>query len=230
MENYEKLLLANKAWAQDKLELSDTYFQELSNSQSPDFLWIGCSDSRVSAEELTGAEPGEMFVHRNIANLVVSNDLNLLSVLQYAVEVLKVRHVIVCGHYLCGGVQATINNKPLGLIDEWLGHIKAVETTHADELARLPTEQARFDRLVELNVQTQIDNLARTASIQKMWAEGKQPSLHGWVFDLRTGILKDVYSLFPGQYEGNTAQLTRGPQPDVEVDADYKPIDLDGVL
>ncbi len=180
---------------QDRIELQDNYFSKLSSVQQPDFLWIGCSDSRVSAEQLTGTDPGEMFVHRNIANLVVPNDLNLLSVVQYAVEVLEVNHVIVCGHYECGGVKAAMAGKKLGLIDQWLQHIKTVETEYQTELTQIADEQARFDRLVELNVITQIQQLAQTDSVQKTWATYRRPTLHGWVFNLRTGLLHEVIQM-----------------------------------
>lgn len=197
MQPSEKLLLYNKAWVQDKLELDDNYFATLSADQNPDFLWIGCSDSRVPANEITGTDPGEMFVHRNIANLVVPNDLNVLSVVQYAVEVLQVKHVIVCGHYECGGVKAAMAGKPLGLIDKWLINIKHVQEKNQTELDQIDDAHARFDRMVELNVQAQIHHLAATASVQNMWASHKIPSLHGWVFNLRTGLLNEVIKLEP---------------------------------
>ena len=197
MEPSEKLLLYNKAWVQDKLELDAGYFDALAADQNPDFLWIGCSDSRVPANEVTGTDPGEMFVHRNIANMVIANDLNILSVVQYAVEVLQVRHVIICGHYECGGVKAAMSNKKLGLIDQWLDHIRDVADKYRADLDQIADEQARFDRLVELNVQEQILNLAQTDSVRRMWAEHQIPSLHGWVLNLRTGLLKEVIDLDP---------------------------------
>lgn len=197
MQPFEKLLLYNKAWVQDKIELNDAYFGALSATQKPGFLWIGCSDSRVSAEQITGTDPGEMFVHRNIANLVVANDLNVLSVVQYAVEVLQVQHVIVCGHYECGGVKAAMAGKKLGLIDAWLANIDRVQQQYKAELDQIPDEQARFDRLVELNVKEQILNMSATDSVQKMWASHHLPSLHGWVFNLRTGLLNEVIKLVP---------------------------------
>lgn len=197
MQPSEKLLLYNKAWVQDKLELDDGYFETLSANQTPDFLWIGCSDSRVPANEVTGTGPGEMFVHRNIANLVVPGDLNVLSVVQYAVEVLQVKHVIICGHYECGGVKAAMARKKLGLIDEWLANIHHAEHKHQAELSQITDYQARFDRLVELNVQEQILNLSETASVRTMWASHQIPSLHGWVLNLRTGLLKEVIDLMP---------------------------------
>ncbi len=197
MKPSEKLLLYNKAWVQDKLELDSTYFEALSAAQNPDFLWIGCSDSRVPANEITGTDAGEMFVHRNIANMVIADDLNVLSVVQYAVEVLKVRHVIVCGHYECGGIRAAMAGKKLGLIDQWLDHIRVVETKYHHELDEITDEHARFDRMVELNVQEQIMNLAATDSVRRMWSGQQMPSLHGWVLDLRTGLLKEVITLNP---------------------------------
>ncbi|WP_020602626.1 carbonic anhydrase [Spirosoma spitsbergense] len=197
MQPSEKLLLFNKAWVQDKLELNDRYFESLAADQKPDFLWIGCSDSRVPANEVTGTDPGEMFVHRNIANLVVPGDLNVLSVVQYAVEVLQVKHVIICGHYECGGVKAAMADKKLGLIDEWLVNIKHVQHKYQDELNHINDTQDRFDRLVELNVQQQILNLSETASVQNMWATHQIPSLHGWVLNLRSGLLKEVINRVP---------------------------------
>ncbi|MCX6215528.1 carbonic anhydrase [Spirosoma sp.] len=197
MQPSEKLLLYNKAWVQDKLELDDNYFATLAADQNPDFLWIGCSDSRVPANEITGTDPGEMFVHRNIANLVVPGDLNVLSVVQYAVEVLQVKHVIVCGHYECGGVKAAMAGKKLGLIDEWLVNIKQAQEKHQAELDQIADDHARFDRFVELNVQEQIYHLAETDSVRKMWASSQIPSLHGWVFNLRTGLLNEVINLEP---------------------------------
>lgn len=194
MELHHRLLLNNKIWAQDKLDWDDTYFHRLAANQKPDFLWIGCSDSRVPTDEVTDSMPGEIFVHRNIANLVVENDLNMLSVLQYAVEVLKVQHVIVCGHYGCGGVKAAMGETSLGLIDRWLTNIKAVRDQHQTELAGLQ-EAERFDRLVELNTKAQVENLTRTDIIRQAWQRGQFPVLHGWVFDLKTGLLNEVVQL-----------------------------------
>ena len=198
MQEYEKLLLANKAWAQEKLELDEGYFDRLAADQKPKFLWIGCADSRVPAEQVTGAEPGEIFVQRNVANLVVHTDMNLLSVLQYAVEVLKVKHVIVCGHYGCGGVKAAMGHNDLGLINKWLCNIKDVYALHSKELDAIPNEDERFDRLVELNVQEQVKNLTKTAIIQAAWFNDDRPTLHGWAFDLRTGLINDLVTIQPG--------------------------------
>ncbi|KAB7729047.1 carbonic anhydrase [Rudanella paleaurantiibacter] len=197
MRPFDRLLLMNKAWVQDRLELNDGYFDTLSSGQKPDFLWIGCSDSRVTAEQITGADPGEMFVHRNIANLVVPGDLNTLSVVQYAVEVLQVTDVIVCGHYECGGVKTAMAGTKLGLIDGWLDNIARVKTMYQAELDQIADDHERFDRLVELNTQEQVRNLAATDSVKKMWASHTIPNLHGWVFNLRTGLIKDVINLSP---------------------------------
>lgn len=192
MKSYEKLLLENKAWAAEQIGRDPEYFSRLSQIQKPEFLWIGCSDSRVPANEITNAAPGEIFVHRNIANLVVHTDLNMLSVLQYAVEVLKVKHVIVCGHYGCGGVRAAMSNKELGLIDKWLRNIKDVYYLHKEELLEIADEQERADRLTELNVQEQVMNLAKTSIIQNAWKSENRPVLHGWVYRLSDGILHSL--------------------------------------
>lgn len=198
MEAYKKLLLENKAWAKEKVEYDPEFFSRLSNIQTPEFLWIGCSDSRVPANEITGTHPGEIFVHRNIANMVVHTDLNLLSVLQYAVEVLKVKHIIVCGHYGCGGVKAAIGNKSIGIINKWLRNIKDVYRIHEDELKAIDNENSRVNRLVELNVEEQVMNLAKTSIVQKAWKENGYPHLHGWVYDLNDGIIKPVCEMESG--------------------------------
>jgi carbonic anhydrase len=195
MKEYNKLLLANKAWAKERLDLDEEYFVNLAKDQKPQFLWIGCADSRVPAEEVTSTEPGEVFVHRNVANLVVHTDMNLLSVLQYAVEVLKVKHVIVCGHYGCGGVKAAMGNADLGLINKWLRNIKEVYDKHNYELKNVSDETKRFDRLVELNVEEQVKNLSKTTIIQRAWSNRDLPHLHGWVFDMKTGIIKEVINI-----------------------------------
>jgi len=167
MHSYEKLLADNKAWADNQVESDPMYFKRLASQQAPEFLWIGCSDSRVPADRITGTQPGEIFVHRNIANLVVNTDINLLSVLQYAVEVLKVKHVIVCGHYGCGGVKAAMNQEFYGIINNWLKEIKDVYRLHREEVDRFTNEEERTNKLVELNVCEQIFNLAKTSIIQK---------------------------------------------------------------
>ncbi len=192
MEAHKKLLLANKAWVKDKLSIHPEYFSRMEATQKPDYLWIGCSDSRVPAEEVTGREPGELFVHRNVANMVLHTDFNVLSVLQYAVEVLKVKHVIVCGHYGCGGVKNALATQHLGLINKWLRHIKDVYRFHKQEMDALTDENERWERLVELNVMEQVQNLAKTSIIQRSWKSSQLPVLHGWVYDLRTGLLKEL--------------------------------------
>ena len=192
MDEHKKLLLANKAWVKDKLSISADFFEKLAIDQKPEFLWIGCADSRVPAEEVTGTEPGQLFVHRNVANLVVHTDFNMLSVLQYAVEALKVKHIIVCGHYGCGGVFNAMTNKDLGLINKWLRHIKDVCRMHERELASIADDRERFDRVVELNVREQVMNLAETSIVQKSWRDGSGIQIHGWVYDLRTGFLKEI--------------------------------------
>jgi carbonic anhydrase len=198
MESYKRLLAANKAWAEEKLKLRPDFFSKQVHAQQPEFMWIGCSDSRVPAEDVTGTQPGELFVHRNIANLVVHTDLNMLSVLQYAVEVLKVRHVIVCGHYNCAGVQNAMTNRDLGLINKWLRNIKDVYRMHQAEIDSIADHQARWDRLVEINVTEQVQNLAKTSIVQRAWHRTHHPTLHGWVYDLRTGYLKEVAQVPPG--------------------------------
>ena len=192
MELINTLLSANKSWAARQLEVDETYFDELAKDQKPDFLWIGCSDSRVPAEDLTGSKPGEMFVHRNVANLVVHTDMNMLSVLSYAVEVLNVEHIIVCGHYGCGGIQAAMNNKSFGLIDNWLRHIKDVYRMHMEELEQIGNEEGRYQRLVELNVKQQVYNLCKTSIVQSAWSKKHQLFIHGWVYSIHDGILRDL--------------------------------------
>lgn len=200
MKAYEKLLLENKAWAKEKMEEDDQYFERLAHLQTPEFLWIGCSDSRVPANEITGTKPGEIFVHRNIANMVVNTDLNLLSVLQYAVEVLKVKHIIVCGHYGCGGVKAAMTNHNYGIINKWLRNIKDVYRFHRDEVDHIQDEDTRVNRMVELNVQEQVMNLAKTSIIQKSWKMAQLPHIHGWVYDLHDGIIKPVFEMKAGTH------------------------------
>ena len=206
MENYKKLLLANKAWVQDRLALSPDYFSRLADEQTPEYLWIGCSDSRVPAESITGAEAGELFVHRNIANQVSHTDFNLLSVLQFAVDVLKVKHIIVCGHYGCGGIKNAISHKHLGLIDHWLGNIKDIYHAHKEELDNIADVDQRNRRMVELNVQSQLWHLAEFSIIQAAWQKENRPFLHGWVYDLHTGYIKeelmlDAKSTIPKVYQ-----------------------------
>ncbi len=200
MLSYEKLLLENKAWAKEQNNIDPEFFSRLAAQQAPEFLWIGCSDSRVPADKITGTEPGEIFVHRNIANLVVNTDINLLSVLQYAVEVLKVKHVIVCGHYGCGGVKAAMNNHHYGIINYWLKEIKDIYRLHRDEVDSLASEDDRVNRLIEINVREQVFNLMKTSIIQKAWKNDNRPHLHGWVYGLNDGIIKPVCEMAPGAH------------------------------
>ncbi len=199
METYKRLLLNNKAWVEDKLNLRPDFFTKSSGVQKPEFLWIGCSDSRVPAEEITGVEPGELFVHRNIANLVVHTDFNVLSVIQYAVEVLKVKHIIVCGHYGCGGVKTAMGRQHLGLINKWLRHIKDVYRLHAAELDAIGDEAQRYERLIEFNVTEQVHHLAQLTFVQHAWKREQRPTLHGWIYDIHNGNLKQMTTLEPGQ-------------------------------
>ena len=199
MQSYEKLLLENKAWAAEQISDDPEYFQRLAHLQTPEFLWIGCSDSRVPADKITGTQPGEIFVHRNVANLVVNTDVNLLAVLDYAVTHLKVKHVIVCGHYGCGGIKAAATKtdfKPV--LNMWLRNIKDVIRHHQDELAAIQDEEQRSDRLVELNVIEQVYNLAKTTIIQRCWKKEQRPHLHGWVYGLKDGIIKPVFEMNAG--------------------------------
>lgn len=197
MENFRRLLLNNKAWVQERLDLDPEYFKKLARDQKPEFLWIGCSDSRVPAEEITGTEPGEIFVHRNIANLVHSTDFNILSVVQYAVDFLKVNHVIVCGHYGCGGVRAAMTNQSFAFLNKWLRSIKDTYSANRVELEAIDSAK-RADRLVELNVKEQIMNLAKTTIVQRSWLRRRAPTLHGWVYGLDNGILNEVTTLPAG--------------------------------
>lgn len=185
------LLTRNHEWAAAMTRHDPAFFQRLVAQQSPKYLWIGCSDSRVPANEIVGLAPGEMFVHRNVANLVIHTDLNCLAVLQYAVDVLKVEHVIVCGHYGCGGIRAALDNGRLGLIDNWLRHVQDVMQTYRAELERTAADQ-RWNRLCELNVLAQVDAVARTTIVQDTWARGQSLSIHGWIYGLHDGILREL--------------------------------------
>jgi carbonic anhydrase len=191
MPTLATLLENNRDWAKKIATEEPDFFDKLSRQQHPEYLWIGCSDSRVPANQITGLMPGEVFVHRNIANMVVHTDLNLLSVLQYAVDVLKVRHVIVCGHYGCGGVKAATDKQSHGLIDNWLRHVEDVEAFYLDELSLLDNE-ARFDRLCELNVIAQADNLRRTTVIQDAWSRGQKIDIHSWLYSLKDGHIRTL--------------------------------------
>ncbi len=199
MEGYKRLLLNNQAWVKDKLTLRPDYFERTSGQQKPDFLWIGCSDSRVPAEEITGVEPGELFVHRNVANLVIHTDFNMLCVVQYAVDVLKVKNIIVCGHYGCGGIKTALSRQHLGLINKWLRHVKDIYRLHATELDAIPDEETRYERLVELNVFEQVHHLAELSFVQLAWKRERRPTLHGWIYDIHTGHLKSIARVDPGQ-------------------------------
>ena len=189
IHDIEALLRNNRDFVEDRLRLDPGYFDKLSEGQHPEFLWIGCSDSRVSPDAITGTQPGDMFVHRNIANLVVQTDMNLLSVLQYAVEVLRVKHVIVCGHYGCGGVKAAMGTQSHGLIDNWLRTLKDTQRYFRPQLEPL-ADEARFRRLVELNVIEQVYNLGKTSIVQDAWRTHGTPFIHGWVFDLGSGRIR----------------------------------------
>jgi carbonic anhydrase len=194
MDSLKRLFLENKAWAGSKLDLDPEYFNKMAKDQTPEYLWIGCSDSRVPPSEITNTDPGEMFVHRNIANLVVHTDMNALSVLQYAVKYLKVKHVIVCGHYGCGGVKAALSHQSLGLMNNWVRNIKDNYFFHKAEVDSLDGA-ARVNRMVELNVMEQVKNIAHTSIIQREWVTGDLPKIHGWVYDLNTGLLKDLLTI-----------------------------------
>lgn len=189
---YKQLIENNKKWVESKLELDPQFFEKLANGQQPPVLWIGCADSRVPANEIIGAVPGEVFVHRNIANMVIHSDMNMLSVLDYAVNALKVKHVIVCGHYGCGGVNAAMGNQSIGLIDNWIRHIKAVYRLHKKELDAIEDREKRFDRFVEINVVEQVYDLAKTSIVQGAWGKNQDLTLHGWVYGVGSGIIKDL--------------------------------------
>ena len=189
---YKNILDKNRAWVESKLNLDPDFFNKLAQGQQPPLLWIGCADSRVPANEIIGAKPGEVFVHRNIANMDVHTDMNMLSVLDYAVNVLKVKDVIVCGHYGCGGVKTAMGNASVGLIDNWLRHIKDVYRFNKDELKEIENEQERFDRFVEINAREQVYNLAKTSIVQNAWASGQELYIHGWVYGVGTGLVNDL--------------------------------------
>lgn len=201
MKIYEKLLLENRAWAKEKVDADPEFFSRLEHLQSPKFLWIGCSDSRVPANEITGTQPGEIFVHRNIANLVINTDVNMLSVLEYAVNILKVEHVIICGHYGCGGVKAALTNLDYGqVLNMWLRHIKDVYRFHNNEMNKISEGEEKVNRLIELTVKEQVINLAKTSIIQKAWAAEQRPQLHGWVYSLSDGIINPIFEMDSGTH------------------------------
>lgn len=191
-EFYKKILERNREWVEDRLAVNPDYFKRLSEKQTPPVLWIGCSDSRVPANEIIGAEPGDVFVHRNIANMVIHSDMNMLSVLDYAVNILKIKDIIVCGHYGCGGVLAAMKNESYGLLDNWIRHIKTVYRLHNQELDQIDDEVARFNRFVELNVHEQVYDLAKTSIVQEAWARKQELSIHGWVYGLNSGYVTDL--------------------------------------
>lgn len=196
MQSYHKLLLANKAWAHEMQESKPGFFENLTKDQKPEFLWIGCSDSRVPAEEITGAQPGEIFVHRNIANMVIQADLNAHSVVQYAVDALKVKNIIVCGHYGCGGIRAALSRQDFGLLNKWLYFIKQNYSKHYEEIKSLSLDE-QVDKMVEFNVQEQVKTLAHMALMQRAWRKSGAPNIHGWVFGLKDGLIRELTMLTP---------------------------------
>ena len=192
MLSYEQIFENNRKWVAEKTATDADFFEKLSSDQTPEYLYIGCSDSRVPANDITGLEPGELFVHRNIANMVISADLNVMSVINYAVRHLQVKQIVVCGHYNCGGVKAAMTPMDMGLLNPWLRSIRDVYRIHHDELIAIKDEKQRYDRLVELNVLEQCTNVIKTAAVQKSYVKNGFPIVHGWVFDMRTGLLKDL--------------------------------------
>ncbi|KAI1637892.1 carbonic anhydrase [Biscogniauxia mediterranea] len=191
-ETHDRVFEHNRAWAAEQTKKDPDFFAKLSAGQSPEYLWIGCSDSRIPAEQITGMGPGEAFIHRNIANLVVNTDLNVMSVINYAVRHLQVKHIVVCGHYGCGGVKAAMTPKDLGLLNPWLRNIRDVYRLHESELDAIEDENSRYDRLVELSVMEQCRNVIKTAAVQQSYAEKQFPIVHGWVFGFQDGLLKDL--------------------------------------
>ncbi len=201
MRVLSQLFANNRAWAEEMMRREPAFFARLEHQQTPHYLWIGCSDSRVPANQIVGLLPGEMFVHRNVANVVVHTDLNCLSALQFAVEVLQVRHVIVCGHYGCGGVLAALRDERHGLIDNWLRHVQDVRSKHQTQLGRLPTEKQQHDRLCELNVIEQVINVCQTTVVREAWARGQELAVHGWIYGLGDGLLRDLSMCVTGEAE-----------------------------
>jgi len=198
---YSKIIENNKKWVEENLAIDPDFFKKLSHTQSPPLLWIGCSDSRVPANEIIGAKPGEVFVHRNIANMVIHTDMNMLSVLDYSVNILKVKHIIVCGHYGCGGVKAAMGNASVGIIDNWIRHIKDSYKFGSNWLDSIENEKERFDQFVEWNIKQQVLNLAVTSIVQQAWSEGQELSVHGWVYGIETGLIKDLEVTFRSQQD-----------------------------
>lgn len=207
MEPLKRLLLANMARVEERLKIRPDFFTRQAERQTPEFLWIGCSDSRVPAEDITGCGPGELFVHRNIANLVVDTDLGIMSGLQYAIEVLKVNHIIVCGHYNCGGVKSAMTGSDLRWIDSWLQPVKDSYRACHDEIDSLATDQDRWDRMVEINIRQQLRNLAINTIVRRAWQLDGRPILHGWVYDLRTGLLKQLEQVSANSQTEKTSEL-----------------------
>lgn len=209
MQEYQRLIENNRRWAAEAVAADPNYFSAMANSQQPMFLYIGCADSRVPAEVMTGLGPGELFVHRNIANVVLPSDLSAMSVLQYAIDVLDIKHVLVTGHYGCGGVKAAMGTQSYGLVDHWLGPIRNVVRWNRAELDAIPDDQARFDRLVELNVLEQIYHLSETPVIQQAWARGRRPLVHGLVYDLREGQLREIATNIGSQEDADRLDIRR---------------------
>ena len=203
----------NKAWAEGVRERDPEFFLNLSRQQSPEYLWIGCSDSRVPANQIVGLAPGELFVHRNVANVVVHTDLNCLSVMQFAVDVLKVRHIIVCGHYGCSGVRAALYDERLGLVDNWLRHVQEVRQKHEALLNAVNDETGRCDRLCELNVVEQVANVCQTTIVREAWERGQELAVHGWIYGLQDGLLRDLNVTIPGSREDTSALPRRMAAP-----------------
>ena len=197
MRSLKHLFANNRAWAERVEQEAPGFFKQLSEQQAPEYLWIGCSDSRVPANEIVGLLPGELFVHRNVANLVMHSDINCLSVLQYAIDILKIKHIIVCGHYGCGGVEAALGHQSFGLINKWLRNIKEVYKTYESEIDSIPDHKARVNRLVELNVLEQCQDLLKTSIIQKAWKDRQSPEIHGWVYGLDNGLVKELTTIKP---------------------------------
>ncbi len=192
MKVLKQLFENNRRWAENRKESDPDFFNKLSEQQSPEYLWIGCSDSRVPANEIVGLLPGELFVHRNVANLVIDNDLNCSSVIQFAVDALKVKHIIVCGHYGCGGVKAVLDNAKIGLVDKWLSHLNPVKEKFRKNLFTITDESIRFNKLCELNVVEQVFNVCKSDSVQKAWQRKQSLAIHGWIYDIKDGLLQDL--------------------------------------
>lgn len=209
MKQLPHLFEKNKDWVEKTLDKDKQYFLKTAKEQRPNYLWIGCSDSRIPANEVVGLEPGELFVHRNVANLFIHSDLNCLSVLQYAVDYLDIKDIIVCGHYGCGGVGAAMKNNQLGLVDNWLRNIRDIYSRSKDELDAIPDKDQRYNRLVELNVIQQVQNICHTTVVQNAWARGQNLTVHGWVYDMKTGLLKDLECLVSGLDQVDRIYLTK---------------------